>query len=73
MPFCRTGEHVPAGFPITGTAVLIAAIDDTNPDKLTVLERGRVGEICIAGVGLASGYHRLLHLMEHCIDVLLKP
>ena len=56
----REGAAVPAGMPIAGTAVFIAAelSSSSAAGSLDVLPAGSVGEVCIAGVGVAAGYLR---------------
>jgi amino acid adenylation domain-containing protein len=45
-------DRVDIGRPIKNTQIIIV------DEELNILENGQAGEICIAGKGLANGYHR---------------
>ena len=48
----QSGDHADLGIPISGNSVFLLN------DYATEVPLGSVGNICIAGAGLALGYHR---------------
>lgn len=58
---------VPIGFPVSGSSVFIV------DDQLQPVATGEAGEICLAGAGLAKGYHNNPVLTAERFPLLTDP
>ncbi len=58
MAEIREGEPVTVGTPLANYVLLVVDADGSaaSPPQLRLLQQGEVGELCIAGPGVASGY-----------------